>query len=110
MAEIAYNDFYEKNNLNISKLNIKDVRNCITNLILYGREIGEDIPKEFLINTLYLLRNFEEKYKNNEEKLDINIDDLIRELDENDDNNDNNININEIVEKQNNEDENIIET
>ena len=110
MAEIAYNDFYEKNNLNISKLNIKDVRNCITNLILYGREIGEDIPKEFLINTLYLLRNFEEKYKNNDEKLDINIDDLIRELDENDDNNDNNININEIVEKQNNEDENIIET
>ena len=108
MAEIAYKDFYEKNDLNFSKLNIKDVRNCITNLILYGKEFGDNVPVELLINTLYLLRNFEEKYKEKEETLDINIEELNRELDENDKNNDNNIH--EIVEKQNNDDENIIET
>ena len=108
-AEIAYKDFYEKNNLNFSKLNIKDVRDCITNLIIYGKEMGEDIPNELLINTLYLLRNFEEKYQKKDNKVDINnIEDLIRELDENDNIDDNNIN--EITEKQNNEDENIIET
>ena len=108
MAEIAYKDFYEKNDLNFSKLNIKDVRNCITNLILYGKEFGDNVPVELLINTLYLLRNFEEKYRGKEETLDINIEELNRELDENDKNNDNNIH--EIVEKQNNDDETIIET
>ena len=71
--------------------------------------MGEDIPNELLINTLYLLRNFEEKYQKKDNKVDINnIEDLIRELDENDNIDDNNIN--EITEKQNNEDENIIET
>jgi hypothetical protein len=108
-AEIAYKDFYEKNNLNFSKLNIKDVRDCITNLIIYGKEMGEDVPNELLINTLYLLRNYEEKYQKKDNKVDItNIEDIIRELDENDNIDDNNIK--EIIEKQNNDDENIIET
>ena len=81
LSEIAYKDFYEKNNLNFSKLKINDIRNCIANLIIYGQEIGGDVPNEFLINTLYLLRNFEEKFKNDDD-ININIEDVNKEIDE----------------------------
>ena len=109
MAEIVYRDFYEKNNLNFSKLNIKDVRDCITNLILYGKEMGDDVPIDLLINTLYLLRNFEEKYQDNKNKIDINIEDVNKEIDEKKfDDNEINTNTEEKGDK-NNEDINIIE-
>ena len=65
LAEISYNEFYENQNLNFSKLRIKNVRDCIANLIQYGLELKDSIPVNFLIYTLYLLRNFEEKYENN---------------------------------------------
>ena len=81
MSEIAYKDFYEKTNLNFSKLKINDIRNCIANLIIYGQEIGGDVPNELLINTLYLLRNFEEKFKNDDD-ININIEDVNKEIDE----------------------------
>ena len=81
LSEIAYKDFYEKNNLNFSKLKINDIRNCIANLIIYGQEIGGDVPNELLINTLYLLRNFEEKFKNDDD-ININIEDVNKEIDE----------------------------
>ena len=81
-AEIAYNDFYEKNNLNFSKLNIKDVRDCITNLIIYGKEMGDNIPNELLINTLYLLRNYEDKYKDQNNDININIEEINKEINE----------------------------
>ena len=82
MAEIAYNDLYEKNNLNFSKLNIKDVRACLANLIIYGQEIGDEVPNQLLINTLYLLRDFEDKFKDEDTNLNINIEDINREIDE----------------------------
>ena len=114
IAENVYNDFYEKNNLNFSKINIKDVRDCITNLIVYGQEIGENVPNELLINILYLLRNYEEKYKEKDDNLDINVEDINKEIElkkkeEKDDNISNN-DINEIVEEQINKDINIIES
>jgi len=82
IAEIAYKDLYEKNNLNFSKLNIKDVRVCLANLIIYGQEIGDDVPNQLLINTLYLLRNFEEKFKDKDDNFNINIEEINREIDE----------------------------
>ena len=62
LAEVSYNEFYENNNLDFSKLRIKNVRDCITNLIQYGLELKDTLPVKFLIYTLYLLRNNEEKY------------------------------------------------
>ena len=62
LAEVSYNEFYENNNLDFSKLRIKNVRDCITNLIQYGLELKDTLPVKFLIYTLYLLRNYEEKY------------------------------------------------
>ena len=81
-AEIAYKDLYEKNNLNFSKLNIKEVRACLANLIIYGQEIGDEVPNRLLINTLYLLRNFEDKFKEEDDNFNINIEEINREIDE----------------------------
>ena len=66
LAEVSFNDFYENENLNFSKLKIKNVRDCIANLIQYGIELKEYIPLKFLVYTLYLLRDFEEKYAEND--------------------------------------------
>ena len=72
LSEISYNDLYENDDLDFSKLKIKHIRDCIANLIQYGLEMKEMLPVKFLIYTLYLLRNFEEKYidnnKNEKEK------------------------------------------
>ena len=49
----------------MSKLEIKNVRDVIINLIQYGLELNtnfEIIPVDFLIYTLYLFKNHEEKY------------------------------------------------
>ena len=67
LTEVSFNDFYENQNLDFSKLKIKNIRDCITNLIQYGLEMKDVIPVKFLIQTLYLLRNYEEKYLNKAE-------------------------------------------
>ena len=69
LAEISYNDFYENQNMDYSKLKIKNIRDCIANLILYGIEVKE-IPRKFLVYTLYLLRHYEEKYTQKENKIE----------------------------------------
>ena len=65
LAQSTYDDFFDKE-LDMSKLNLKDVRDIIANLIVYSLhlKINEKlISTEFLVYTLYLLRNYEEKYK-----------------------------------------------
>ena len=80
LTEVSFNDFYENQNLNFSKLKIKNIRDCIANLIQYGLELKDLIPVKFLIQTLYLFRNYEEKYLNKTEIKNDNIeDDLIYE-------------------------------
>lgn len=61
LTELSFNDLYENENLDFSKLKIKNVRDCIANLIQYGIE-KEEIPVDFLLYTLYLLRNYENKF------------------------------------------------
>ena len=61
LAEISFNDFYENENLDFSKLKIRNVRDCIANLIQYGLELKDTLPVKFLIYTLYALRNYEEE-------------------------------------------------
>ena len=60
-----YNEFYDKYDLDISKSKIIKIRECLINLILYGIELNKNkeslIPLDFLINTLYLLKDFQEK-------------------------------------------------
>ena len=108
-AEKAYIEFYEKNNLNFSKLYIKDVRDCIANLIIYGQEMGDNIPNELLINTLYLLRTYEEKYIDKKDNIDVKIENVNEEINENIVNIIDN-NINKKDEDQINEDVNKIES
>ena len=64
-AETAFNEFNKSDNLDFSKLKIKEIRDCITNLIQYGLEIEKLIPVDFLVYTLYLLRDYEQKYSEN---------------------------------------------
>ena len=64
--ENLFEDFFDNYNLDPLYLNIQKLRDVILNLILYGSELeNEPIPVGFLINTLYILRNFED-YQNNE--------------------------------------------
>ena len=69
LTEVSFNDYYENQNMDYSKLKIKHIRDCIANLILYGHEVKE-IPIKFLIYTLYLLRHYEEKYIQKESKIE----------------------------------------
>ena len=65
LAQHTFNDFFDNAELDMSKLKIKNMRDIITNLIQYGLELnqeGEFLPVEYLIYTLYLLKDFEEKY------------------------------------------------
>ena len=68
-----YNEFYDKHGLDISKVKIIKIRECLINLILYGIELNKNkeglIPLDFLVNTLYLLKDFQEKeIKDNDNK------------------------------------------
>ena len=68
-----YNEFYDKHGLDISKVKIIKIRECLINLILYGIELNKNkeglIPLDFLVNTLYLLKDFQEKEtKDNDNK------------------------------------------
>ena len=64
----TYNDFFDKGELDMSKLMIKNVRDIICNLILYGLELNgneELIPIDFLVYSLYAFKDYEKKYGNN---------------------------------------------
>ena len=68
LIKSTYNDFFDKGELDMSKLMIKNVRDIITNLILFGLELnnnGELIPFDFLVYTLYAFKDHEKKYGNN---------------------------------------------
>ena len=65
LIELTFNHFFDNAELDMSKLEIKNVRDVIINLIQYGLELNtnfEIIPVDFLIYTLYLFKNHEEKY------------------------------------------------
>ena len=66
LAQSTFNDFFDNAELDMSKLKIKNVRDVITNLIIYGMELNQEeefLPVEYLIYTLYLLKDFEDKDK-----------------------------------------------
>ena len=68
IAQSTYNNFFDKEELEMSKLNVKNVRDVIVNLIQYGLELNtneEIIPIDFLVYTLYLFRNHEENFRAN---------------------------------------------
>ena len=57
-----YSDFFENFNLDIKKINLSQLREIITNLIQYGMELNSvHVPFDFLIYTLYSLRNVTNK-------------------------------------------------
>ena len=62
LAQNAYNDFIDNADLDISKLDFKNVRDVILNLIQYGIELNKDddefLPVEYLIYTLYLFKDY----------------------------------------------------
>ena len=61
LTKALYYEFYEKNECNINKSNFIRIRECITNLILYGTVLNNNkkgiIPLDLLINTLYLIKD-----------------------------------------------------
>ena len=66
LAQSTFNDFFDNAELDMSKLKIKNVRDVITNLIMYGMELNQEeefLPVDYLIYTLYLLKDFEDKDK-----------------------------------------------
>ena len=66
-AENLFEDLFDNYNLDVKLLNIRTLREIILNLILYGSELEDNpIPIGFLMNTLYILRNFENNYQNKE--------------------------------------------
>ena len=67
-SENLFEDLFDNYNMEFMNLNIQKLRDIILNLIQYGSELDEKpIPVGFLINTLYILRNFE-KYFDGKEK------------------------------------------
>ena len=64
-AENLFEDLFDNYNLDFVNLNIGKLREIILNLIQYGSELEDktSIPVGFLINTLYILKNFEEIYQ-----------------------------------------------
>ena len=66
---LIFSDFFENYNFDLRKCDIKSLREIITNLIQYGLELSTvHIPFDFLIHTLYLLKDIEKC-----EKKEINI-------------------------------------
>ena len=61
-SENIFEDLFDNYNLDDYYLDIIKLREIILNLIVYGTELEEGkIPVNYLMNTLYLLRNFEDK-------------------------------------------------
>jgi hypothetical protein len=68
LAQSTYDDFFNKE-MDMRELNIKNVRDIIVNLIEYSLHLkinDELISTNFLAYTLYLLRNYEEKFGKHE--------------------------------------------
>ena len=66
---LIFSDFFENYNFDLRKCDIKSLREIITNLIQYGLELSTvHIPFDFLIHSLYLLKDIEKC-----EKKEINI-------------------------------------
>ena len=66
---LIFSDFFENYNFDLRKCDIKSLREIITNLIQYGLELSTvHVPFDFLIHTLYLLKDIEKC-----EKKEINI-------------------------------------
>ena len=61
-SENIFEDFFDNYNFDFAYLDINKLREIILNLIQYGLELDDNpLPVGYLINTLYLLRNFEEE-------------------------------------------------
>ena len=68
LVQATYDDFFDKGELDMSKLKITNVRDIIANLILYGLELNTDeeiITVDFLVYTLFAFKDHEKKYGNN---------------------------------------------
>ena len=62
MSKLSFNYFFDNTDLDINKLNLTNIRDIITNLIQYSLVLNDDfLPTEYLIYTLYLLKDFEGK-------------------------------------------------
>ena len=65
LTKNAYHELFDKPEIDMKNLKIKNIRDTITNLIQYGlilNNINADfLPVDFLIYTLYLLKNIEQK-------------------------------------------------
>ena len=63
LTKAIYEEFFYKCELDLSRINIIRIKECLINLILYGFELNNDkkglIPLDLLINTLYLLKDFQ---------------------------------------------------
>ena len=61
-----YSDFSENFNFELNRVNLKSLRELITNLIQYGIELNSvHVPFDFLIYTLYALRNVKKYQEEN---------------------------------------------
>ena len=71
-SQNTFNDFFENANLDLNKIKIKNVKDVIVNLILYGRELKDLSPfVDFLVYSLYLLRNIKTNRNRSYSKRDI---------------------------------------
>ena len=62
---LLFSDFSENFNYDLDKINIPLLRSLIINLILYGLEMTEvKLPLDFLIYTLYAIKDYKEKKEN----------------------------------------------
>ena len=62
LSKLSFNYFFDNTDLDINKLNLTNIRDIITNLIQYSLVLNDDfLPTEYLIYTLYLLKDFEGK-------------------------------------------------
>ena len=65
-AENMFENNFDNHNLDISFLDMTKLKEIILNLIQYGMELKDkQFPVGYLMNSLYLMRNFENKNKNN---------------------------------------------
>ena len=68
-SENIFEDLFDNYNLDSSYMDVNKLREIILNLIQYGIELQEKkLPIGYLMNTLYLLRNAEEKNQNYKEE------------------------------------------
>jgi hypothetical protein len=69
LIQTTFDDFFDKAELDMSKLMIKNVRDVIANLILYGLELNsneEILTIDFLVYTLFAFKDHEKNYGNND--------------------------------------------